>query len=277
MRRPTGRGRRNRARTAADERRPAGSYRVRVPDPELLLTGERTLPGIAPENYWFRRHQAAYRYLGSRLTGDTLLEVGCGEGYGAAMLAGRFTRTVALDYDQATISHLHRHYPELTGCRANLAALPIGSGRVSALVSLQVLEHVWVPAEFLAECRRVLTPDGLLALSTPNRLTFSPGLARGQKPQNPFHVREFDADELVELVSGAGFEVVELLGLRAGDRLRRLEDECGGLVEAQLRTPAADWPASLAELISDITVADFAVSEGQIPTSLDLLVLARPA
>ncbi len=244
---------------------------------ELLLTGERTLPGIPAENYWFRRHEAAYVFLSGRLAGARLLEIGCGEGYGAHLLSDRFGFTAALDYDPAAMANLSRRYPRLAGCRANLAALPVRAGTIDAAVSLQVLEHVWVPAEFLAECRRVLSSDGTLVMSTPNRLTFSPGLARGAKPQNPFHVREFDAQELISLLAQAGFEVLALLGLRAGPRLRMLDaDFAGGLVAAQLAVAPPDWSPSLRAAVTSVTVEDFLVDDQDIATSLDLIVLARP-
>jgi len=243
----------------------------------LTLTGERTLPGIPSENYWFRRHEAAYACLAPRLAGDRLLEVGSGEGYGAALLSDRFSSTLALDYDPAAMTHLRRRYPNLHAGRANLAALPVLAARIDAVVSLQVLEHVWVPTEFLAECHRVLRSDGTLVLSTPNRLTFSPGLARGAKPQNPFHIREFDAEELVALVTATGFEVVELLGLHAGARLRALDSRfAGGLIAAQLADPAPSWSTELQRAVESVAVADFTVSAEGIDTSLDLIVLARP-
>ncbi|HEX2902358.1 MAG TPA: methyltransferase domain-containing protein [Jatrophihabitans sp.] len=247
--------------------------------PALTLTGERTLPGIVSENYWFRRHQAAYAFLAGRWTGApppraggtaTLLEVGAGEGYGAAALAPLFDRAIALDYDAAAVRHLQRHYPHLTGCQANLAALPIRRGSVSALVSLQVIEHVWFPEQFLAECRRVLAPDGQLVLSTPNRTTFSPGLGRAQRPVNPFHVREFDADELLKLVTGAGFEVVDALGVHTS-----LPDH-EELVAAQLRCEPDRWPAALTGAVAAVRVEDFSVRADAVATSLDLMLVARP-
>ena len=51
--------------------------------PDLPLTGERTVPGLAEENYWFRRHEVVYERLAQRCAGRDVLEAGCGEGYGA--------------------------------------------------------------------------------------------------------------------------------------------------------------------------------------------------
>ena len=64
-------------------------------------------------------------------------------------------------------------------------------------VSLQVLEHIWTPGDYVRELARV-TRDraGCWSLSTPNRLTFSPGLGRREKPSNVYHCREYDAAEL---------------------------------------------------------------------------------
>jgi SAM-dependent methyltransferase len=242
---------------------------------QLALTGERTVPGIAAENYWFRRHEAAYAYLATRLSGQRLLEIGAGEGYGAAMLAPRFNLSCVLDYDVASISHLAVAYPGLRACRANLAALPFRTAGFDVVASLQVIEHVWDCEQFLRECRRVLKPSGRLVLSTPNRLTFSPGLGRKEKPANLFHTREFDLEELTGMLCDAGFDVLPI-GLHPGPRLRELDARHAGLVRAQLAAPAAEWSAQLAADIARITAADFAIGQASA-ACLDLIVQATPA
>ena len=70
------------------------------------------------------------------------------------------------------------------------------------MVNFQVIEHLWDQPQFVRECARVLRPSGLLMVSTPNRITFSPGR---DTPINPFHTRELNADELTELLVDAGF------------------------------------------------------------------------
>jgi SAM-dependent methyltransferase len=241
----------------------------------LPLTGERTVPGIPEENYWFRRHEAVYVPLRERCAGAVVLEAGCGEGYGAAMLAEVAAGVLALDLDPTTAAHVARRYPGTGLARANLVALPVRDRSVDAVVSLQVIEHLWDQERFLRECSRVLPPGGALMLSTPNRLTFSPGR---DTPLNPFHTRELSAAELAGLVRDAGFTDVEVQGLHHGPRLRELDARHGGsLVDAQVAVALAGgaWPADLAADVASVTADDFVLQLPDVDASLDLVVLAR--
>jgi SAM-dependent methyltransferase len=84
-------------------------------DAVLALTGERTVPGIPEENYWFRRHEAAYLTLLHHCADARVLEAGCGEGYGAALLAESARLVVGLDYDAVTAAHVAARYPRSCG------------------------------------------------------------------------------------------------------------------------------------------------------------------
>ncbi|MDN5749172.1 MAG: class I SAM-dependent methyltransferase [Pseudonocardia sp.] len=241
----------------------------------MPLTGERTVPGIAEENYWFRRHEVVYSALAPRCAGGVVLDAGCGEGYGAALLAGVAARVLGLDYDAAAAAHVARRYPRVQMARTNLVALPVRDGVCDAVVSLQVIEHLWEQERFLRECRRVLRPGGALLLSTPNRVTFSPGR---DTPLNPFHTRELSGAELAGLVRDAGFTDVEVLGLHHGARLRELDRRHGGsIVDAQVALALAGepWPEGLRRDVESVTCADFALHPDDVDTSLDLLVLAH--
>jgi len=241
----------------------------------LPLTGERTVPGIAHENYWFRRHEVIYQELLPGCTGAWVLEAGCGEGYGADLLTGVARTVLALDYDAGAVAHVGRRYPRVHVARANLVTLPVRSGVFDAVVSLQVIEHLWEQERFLAECARVLVPGGLLVVSTPNRLTFSPGR---DTPLNPFHTRELSAAELAGLVRDAGFVELQLLGLHHGPRLRALDDaHDGSIIDAQvsIALTGATWPAPLLADVASVTCADFVLHADDIDASLDLLAVAR--
>src|ERR1700761_8122307 len=189
-------------------------------DAVLTLTGERTIPDLDIENYWFRRHEVVYERLAKHCVGRDVLEAGCGEGYGTDLLAGVARRVVALDYDAAAVAHVGSRYPRVEVMQANLAELPLPAASVDVVVNFQVIEHLWDQAQFVAECLRVLRPSGILMVSTPNRITFSPGR---DTPLNPFHTRELNAAELTELLVDAGFEVVAMLGVYHGGRLRELD------------------------------------------------------
>ncbi len=232
----------------------------------LPLTGERTVPGIAREQYWFARHEVVYRWLVPHVAGQTVLEAGSGEGYGAAILQQAGAHVLALDYDQAAIEHSAATYP-LPHVRANLAALPVG--RVDAVISLQVIEHLWDLRGFLAEVRRAAE---WTCLSTPNRLTFSPGLGRGVKPTNPFHVEEFDAEQVWELVSAAGFMDIQLHGVFHGPRLAARPNLIAEQIDAAL---SEDWPDELEQFVASVRPSDFTITSTDLAESLDLIVVAR--
>src|SRR6202453_1556689 len=203
----------------------------------LALTGERTIPDLDIENYWFRRHQVVYQRLAPRCAGREVLEAGCGEGYGADLIAGVARRVVAVDYDEAAVAHVRRRYPRVEVSKANLAELPLPDASVDVVVNFQVIEHLWDQPQFVRECFRVLRPAGLLMVSTPNRITFSPGR---DTPINPFHTRELNGDELTELLRDAGFTSVLMSGVFHGPRLAEMDARHGGsIIGAQIERAGA--------------------------------------
>jgi SAM-dependent methyltransferase len=252
-------------------------------DAVLTLTGERTIPDLDVENYWFRRHEVVYRRLAQRCAGLDVLEAGCGEGYGADLIAGVARRVTALDYDEATVAHVRARYPRVQVSQANLTELPLPDDSVDVVVNFQVIEHLWDQARFVSECARVLRPSGLLMVSTPNRITFSPDR---DTPINPFHTRELNADELTQLLVDAGFASVSMSGVFHGPRLAEMDARHGGsIIDAQIARAVADapWPAELLADVAAVTSADFDIvgsatdKAHHIDNSLDLIAIAvRP-
>jgi SAM-dependent methyltransferase len=225
----------------------------------LTLTGERTLPGIWHENYWLRRHQAAYDVFAPMCAGARVLEAGCGEGYGAARLSTEGARVViGVDLDAPTLSHVLATYPSVFPVRANLVHLPCADASVEVVVSAQTIEHMWDQDRFVAECARVLRPGGVLVMSTPNRRTFPPG--------NVFHSRELDADELVDLVR-PHLDLVRLAAIGHGPRLCEWADSHGDVVAAQLAAPHPAWSDELSALVRSVTVDDFTVTDSVLNTA----------
>ncbi|MDZ7912363.1 MAG: methyltransferase domain-containing protein [Rhodococcus sp. (in: high G+C Gram-positive bacteria)] len=243
-------------------------------DAPLPLTGERTVPGIPEENYWFRRHEVVYRALLERCTDRRVLEAGSGEGYGANMIADVATKVTGLDYDISAVEHVRARYPRVEMLHGNLAELPLVDDSVDVVVNFQVIEHLWDQGQFLRECFRVLAPGGELLISTPNRITFSPGR---DTPLNPFHTRELNAAEMTELLEDAGFRVQLMTGVHHGSRLKELDAKHGGsFINAQIDRALAGepWPEDLTRDVEGITVDDFSISEPDIDDSLDLVAIA---
>lgn len=186
--------------------------------PPLILTGERTLPGIPEENYWFQRHLVAYKYLLPMVEGKSVLDLGCGEGYGVDLLATRAEEAVGVDLAPEALYHARRTYrrDNLRFLYMDINRLGLEDDSFDVVCSLQVIEHLHDTQPFMREIMRVLKPDGLCVLSTPNRALISPGR---ETPINPFHIREYDPEQFLQFMSGY-FPEVELIGIFHAGRLK---------------------------------------------------------
>ncbi len=236
----------------------------------LPLTGERTAPGIPEENYWFQRHVVAYDFVAKHVRGARVLDAGCGEGYGTDRLTTVASSVTGVDLEEPVIRRAASLYPRARFDAANLISLPYGDGAFDAVVSLQVIEHLHTPQEFLAECARVLSPDGVLIISTPNRLTFSPDGTR-----NPFHTFEFAPDELRATIAQQ-FASIELAGTFHAARIRLLEILMRKTFpERLISQPVPEWPAWLRRAVEAVRPSDFTIRSGGLERSLDLIAIAR--
>jgi 2-polyprenyl-3-methyl-5-hydroxy-6-metoxy-1,4-benzoquinol methylase len=177
--------------------------------PPLSLTGERTLPDVPEENYWFQRHLAVYRWIGERVAGLDVVDMACGEGYGTAELARRAARVTGVDANPEAHEHARLKYTR-PGVRFARDLVQTHSEPCDAVVFLQTIEHVENPKEVLDHFRSILRPGGAAYVSTPNVLTLAP--AGAERSGNPWHVKEYRAEEFRELCE-ASFERVEIHGL----------------------------------------------------------------
>jgi 2-polyprenyl-3-methyl-5-hydroxy-6-metoxy-1,4-benzoquinol methylase len=179
--------------------------------PPLELTGERTLPDVPAENYWFRRHLAVYEWIGARVIGRRVIDMACGEGYGSEVLWRSAASVVGVDANPDAHEHARLRYRRQNlRFERGLVETHGERGAYDAVVFLQTLEHVHDPGAVLRHFRALLAPGGVAYISTPNVLTLAPPGA--QKSDNPWHLKEYRAHEFRALCLEV-FDQVELLGL----------------------------------------------------------------
>lgn len=166
--------------------------------PVLGFTGERYHPEQPREMAYEHWHRYAFAMELAR--GRRVLDAACGEGYGAALLARTATAVVGVDLSAAAVAHAQARYggPCLRFQQGDVLSLDgIAAASVDLVVSFETLEHLAAHDELLAAFVRVLKPDGLLLLSTPDRHVYTD--LNGQ--QNPHHVRELYREEFEALLS----------------------------------------------------------------------------
>jgi len=238
--------------------------------PPLALTGERTLPDVPAENYWYRRHLAVYEWIASRCAGLDVIDMACGEGYGTGVLASRAARVVGVDANPEAYEHARLKYSR-PGVRFERDLVDRFAEPCDAVVFLQTIEHVEDPEAVLAHFRGMLRPAGVVYVSTPNLLTLAPEGA--EKSDNPWHVKEYRAEEFRDLCESV-FESVGMLGLfharklRAHERALRLGWD-GVHERLGITTPFYD------RFTPAISAADFALRPGPLDEALDFLAVCR--
>jgi SAM-dependent methyltransferase len=245
--------------------------------PRLIeATGERIVP-------WARDAQVIYehlhRYLWAQplVAGRRVLDLGSGEGFGAALLADTAAAVTGIDIDERTVEHSRVNYaaPNLSyrvGSATDLSAF--ADGAFDAVVAFEMIEHVAEHDRVLAEIARVLAPGGVLAMSTPERRAYSDD--RGFT--NPYHARELTQDEFTALL-GTRFATVALFAQRAvtGSRIEALEPGAGHLAvrvergDDDWRVTDAPAPLYLVALASDGALPDVAGESSLIDSGLEVL------
>jgi len=240
--------------------------------PPLELTGERTLPDVPAENYWYRRHLAVYEWIGARVVGRRVLDLACGEGYGSEVLSRGAAGVVGVDANPEAFVHARLRYrrQNLRFERGLVEAFG-EPGAFDAVVFLQTIEHVGDPAAVLAHCRSLLAPGGVAYISTPNLLTLArPGAV---KSDNPWHLREYRAEEFFALCRAA-FEEVELLGLFHAGKLR-LHELALKLGWDRVHSRLGITRSFYARFTPAIAAGDFALRPGRLDAALDFLAVCR--
>jgi SAM-dependent methyltransferase len=157
-------------------------------------------------------HRSRYHFAAKYVDGRTVLDIACGTGFGAKILAEAGAATViAADYSiDALEVTSEMNAAKIAPLRTDGTRLPFADGMIDAVTSFETVEHIPDHDKFVSELKRVLREDGVAVMSTPNALYTKP--VNG-KPINPFHVYEFTPDEFGRLLK-KHFSSVELYGQR---------------------------------------------------------------
>jgi 2-polyprenyl-3-methyl-5-hydroxy-6-metoxy-1,4-benzoquinol methylase len=242
--------------------------------PPMSLTGERTLPDVPAENYWYRRHLAVYEWIGARVLGARVLDMACGEGYGSAVLARGAASVLGVDANPEAFEHARlRYVSDNLRFERGLVDSYGEVGTFDAVVFLQTIEHVSDPVAVLRHLRSLLAPGGgAVYVSTPNLLTIAPPGA--EKSSNPWHLKEYRAHEFDALCRTV-FGDVQLLGLHHARRLRVHELALrAGWDAVHARAGITGWFYD--RFTPSIRARDFALRVGGLERALDFLAVCRP-
>jgi 2-polyprenyl-3-methyl-5-hydroxy-6-metoxy-1,4-benzoquinol methylase len=238
--------------------------------PPLELTGERTLPDVPEENYWYRRHLAVYEWIAARTVGKRVVDMACGEGYGSEVLSRAAAAVVGVDANPEAHEHATLRYVR-QNLRFERDLVETFREECDAVVFLQTIEHVQSPGEVLEHFKSLLAPGGVVYVSTPNLLTLAPPGA--EKSDNPWHVKEYRAHEFRALCE-AHFGQVELLGLFHARKLA-LHAAALKLGWDRLHRALGITRAFYDRFTPAIAASDFALEPGDLDRALDFLAVCR--
>ncbi|MDT9582978.1 glycosyltransferase [Stenotrophomonas indicatrix] len=164
----------------------------------IEFTGERFVPtehGVIRQEHLHR-----YAWCLPLVAGKDVLDVASGEGYGSAMLAGGARSVRGVDISPEAVAHAAERYADVSNLRylqGSAAAIPLPDDSVDVVVSFETIEHLYEQEEMMSEIRRVLRPDGVMVMSSPNKEVYSDRAGY----HNEYHVKELYLEEFQALVA----------------------------------------------------------------------------
>ncbi|MCK9573320.1 MAG: class I SAM-dependent methyltransferase [Candidatus Omnitrophica bacterium] len=229
--------------------------------------------GIIPENVppkFFAKHFKPYELARKDAAGKMVLEIGFGDGYGAAYLAAAAKKVIGVDPTIANIDHARKKYQfsNLEFQVGDATALKFDNECFDMVCSFQVIEHI--PEDkllpYLSEIKRVLKNTGKFYVSTLNLAYAMKSPLTYQK--NLDHCKEFTLDELRDLLVQV-FLDVQIYGLqltlkhRFYQRLKRI-----GIFNF---LPKAINPVVI--FYNRITIKDFKVVPFNLEKAIDFICI----
>lgn len=178
----------------------------------MEFTGERFVPSLRGDIRLEHFHR--YHWCSSFASNKHVLDIASGEGYGSNLLASVADSVIGVDISPEAVAHAQSIYGDksnLTFLHGSAAQIPLPNKSIDLVVSFETIEHHTQHEEMISEIKRVLTDDGMLIISSPNKKIYS-DLAGGH--HNHFHVKELYFSELASLLSSF-FSSVKYLGQRA--------------------------------------------------------------
>ena len=171
-----------------------------------IHTAERVSNRDTSDNYVFQRSILAY-YKAAELVSGDVLEIGTGMGYGVEVVAPAADKYMTIDKSCAYNVELpaNAEFRQMT-----VPPLDFADESFDYVISFQVIEHIKNDKEFVAEVSRVLRKGGKFIVSTPN--------APMSLTRNPWHVREYTAEELKELLSKE-FSQIDMMGVGGNEKI----------------------------------------------------------
>ncbi|MDD5254972.1 MAG: class I SAM-dependent methyltransferase [Candidatus Omnitrophica bacterium] len=237
----------------------------------------------------YYQHLSVYEYASLLARDKTVLDIGCGEGYGTALLARGAKKAVGVDYSDQAIQRCRESYlqPNIEFVRADIASFEYGAS-FDLVCAFQFVEHLRDPGVLLSKACRLLSPEGIFLLSTPNR--------RASLVKHPYHFREYTKEELRSLLEKY-FKRVDIRGLEFSEKVARFREERRGesqkilrldplrihmLIPLGMRRKLFDFIAARlsskihtrnAGLTASINTGDYRVAEAFNDTAIDLIAL----
>src|SRR6266853_2538644 len=160
-------------------------------------TGERYLPELGGNMALEHLHR--YAMARELAKGKRVLDIACGEGYGSNLLADVAERVFGVDISKEVIDHANLKYKRgnLEFKAGSCSSIPIENASVDLVVSFETIEHDDPHQTMLSEIKRVLRPNGVLIISSPEKHQYSVLPACN----NPFHVNELYRHEFEKLMA----------------------------------------------------------------------------